>query len=90
MTLPLALLRCIRRPFVAPFAPRLFLILFRYSQPALIRQSIQFVTTTSSSVADSETSGYWLVFSAVTIYVGLAVSLRALLLVRLDSLTLNL
>ncbi len=62
------------RPFVAPILPRLFLILFRYSQPALIRKSIKFVTATSSSLADLETRGYWLVASAVTIYVGLAVS----------------
>ncbi|KAK4233232.1 P-loop containing nucleoside triphosphate hydrolase protein [Achaetomium macrosporum] len=77
MALPLALLRCIRRPFVAPVIPRLFLIFFRYSQPALIRQSIQFVTTGVSSVAGLDTRGYWLVFSAVTIYVGLAVSTAA-------------
>ncbi|AEO59860.1 hypothetical protein MYCTH_2308466 [Thermothelomyces thermophilus ATCC 42464] len=75
--LPLALLRCIRRPFVAPIIPRLFLILFRYSQPALIRRSIQFVTDDVPSAAGVETRGYWLVFSAVTIYVGLAVSTAA-------------
>ena len=75
MSLPLALLRCIRRPFAAPFLPRLFLVLFRYSQPALIRESIRFVTATDSALADIETRGYWLVVSAVTIYVGLAVSL---------------
>ncbi|KAL2127939.1 hypothetical protein VTI74DRAFT_9944 [Chaetomium olivicolor] len=75
--LPLALLRCIRRSFVAPVIPRLFLIFFRYSQPALIRQSIQFVTTSIPSAAGLETRGYWLVFSAVAIYVGLAVSTAA-------------
>lgn len=101
MTLPLALLRCIRRPFVAPVIPRLFLILFRSSQPALIRWSLKFVTTTTAtatttssssipSVAglDVETRGYWLVFSAVTIYVGLAVSWRPLCFVLVDFLTL--
>lgn len=53
------------------------MILFRYSQPALIRQTIQFATATAADVvpvADLEMRGYWLVFSAVTIYVGLAVS----------------
>ncbi|KAL2159582.1 hypothetical protein VTH06DRAFT_2151 [Thermothelomyces fergusii] len=76
-TLPLALLRCIRRPFVAPIIPRLFLILFRYSQPALIRQSIQFVADGVSSAVGVEARGYWLVFSAVVIYIGLAVSTAA-------------
>ena len=85
MALPLALLRCIRRPFVAPILPRLFLILFRYSQPALIRQSIGFVTATSFSLAEMETRGYWLVFSAATIYVGLAVSLLGPFLLSLLS-----
>lgn len=75
MSLPLALLRCLRRAFIAPFLPRLFLIIFRYSQPSLIRQSIQFVTASNSAVSDPESRGYWLVVSAVTIYVGLAVSL---------------
>ncbi|AEO64833.1 uncharacterized protein THITE_2142635 [Thermothielavioides terrestris NRRL 8126] len=75
MALPLTLLRSIRRLFVAPVMPRLFLILFRYSQPALIRKSIQFVSETS--LAGSEMRGYWLVCSAVTIYLGLAVSTAA-------------
>jgi len=76
MTLPLALLRCIRRHFIAPIVPRLFLILFRYSQPALIQRSIQFAATDTSSTHtdDLKTRGYWLVVSAVAIYVGLAVS----------------
>ena len=76
MTLLLALLRCIRQQFVAPIIPRLFLILFRYSQPALIQRSIHFLVadTSSTHAKDLETRGYWLVVSAVAIYVGLAVS----------------
>lgn len=74
MALPLALLSCIRRAFVTPVVPRLFLVGFRYSQPALIRRSIQFVMSAADTVDDLETRGYWLVLSAVTIYVGLAVS----------------
>jgi hypothetical protein len=70
--LPVALLRCIRRPFLAPVIPRLFLIAFRYSQPALIRHSIQFVT--SPSAVDADNRGYWLVVAAVITYVGLGVS----------------
>ncbi|KAK3301707.1 P-loop containing nucleoside triphosphate hydrolase protein [Chaetomium strumarium] len=77
LALPLALFRCIRRAFVAPIVPRLLLMLFRYSQPALIRQSIQFVTDGIPTAAGVETRGYWLVLSAVTIYIGLAVSTAA-------------
>jgi hypothetical protein len=68
----MALLRCIRHAFLAPVIPRLLVIIFRYSQPALIRYSIQFVT--SPAIAASEIRGYWLVLSAVVVYLGLGVS----------------
>ncbi|KAB5582239.1 putative ABC transporter [Coniochaeta sp. 2T2.1] len=71
-TLPLALLRCIRQPFLAAIIPRLFLIVFRYSQPVLIKQSIRFVSMPSESGMDMH--GYWLVVSAVVVYLGLAIS----------------
>lgn len=74
LALPLALVMCIRRAFIAPIIPRLLMILFRYSQPALIRQSIQFVSDGIPTVAAVETRGYWLVLSAITVYIGLAVS----------------
>ncbi|KAK5653329.1 hypothetical protein OQA88_9020 [Cercophora sp. LCS_1] len=70
-TLPLTLLRCLKPQFLSAIPPRLFLILFRYSQPILIRQSIRYVTTTTSS---SPNHGYWLIVSAITIYTGLALS----------------
>lgn len=70
-TLPLALMKCISNPFLAAIIPRLFLIIFRYSQPILIKESIRYV---GAYPAGSESSrGYWLVVSAVGIYVGLAV-----------------
>jgi len=51
------------------------MILFRYSQPGLIRRAIRFVTVDSLASAPSlETRGYWLVVSAMAVYVGLAVS----------------
>ena len=72
MTLPLALLSCAKQPFIAAIIPRLFVILFRYSQPILIKQSIRHVTVSSaSSVAGND--GYWLVLYAVVVYTGLAV-----------------
>lgn len=71
-TLPLTLMKCLRTPFLAAIVPRLLLIIFRYSQPFLISQSIKY---SAASPTVSETShGYWLVLSAVTIYVGIAVS----------------
>lgn len=70
-TLPLALLRCIRAPFLAAIAPRVFLIVFRYSQPLLIKESIRFVATPPESLISMR--GYWLIVSAVAIYLGLAV-----------------
>ncbi|KAH8803106.1 putative ABC transporter [Xylogone sp. PMI_703] len=70
--LPYALYRSIRRPFLRAVLPRLFLTVFRYSQPDLIRNSIQYVTTSSSS--DSRPIGYWIVVAAIIIYGGLAIS----------------
>ncbi|PQE27279.1 ABC transporter protein [Rutstroemia sp. NJR-2017a WRK4] len=71
-TLPLALLRCEKKAFVAAIMPRLFLIFFRYSQPVLIKESIRYVMTYPTDMESSR--GYWLVVSAVGIYVGLALS----------------
>ncbi|PQE09784.1 ABC transporter protein [Rutstroemia sp. NJR-2017a BBW] len=70
-TLPLALLRCEKKAFVAAVIPRLFLIFFRYSQPVLIKESIRYVMAYPTDMESSR--GYWLVVSAVGIYVGLAV-----------------
>lgn len=73
MTLPLALLKCVKQPFLAAITPRLFLILFRYSQPVLIKQSIRFVTKPPD--IEESNYGYWIVVAAVAIYLGLAVSI---------------
>ncbi|KFY68700.1 hypothetical protein V496_00844 [Pseudogymnoascus sp. VKM F-4515 (FW-2607)] len=62
-----------RGPFFAVIIPRLFLIVFRYSQPILIKQSIKFVMT--SPTDGGSHTGYWLVVIAMAIYVGLAVSI---------------
>ena len=69
--LPLALMRCLRKPFFAAVLPRPFLIVFRYSQPTLIKESIRYVTANSTRTETNH--GFWLVMSAVTIYIGLAV-----------------
>lgn len=73
-TLPLALFKCIKKPFIVAIVPRLFLIGFRYSQPILIKESIRFVLTSSVSVGNNR--GYWLIVSAIAVYIGLAVSLH--------------
>ena len=72
ITLPLTLLGCVKQPLLVAGIPRLFLISFRYSQPQLIKQSIRFVMTDPADTGRKY--GYWLVMSAVAIYVGLAVS----------------
>lgn len=67
-----ALFQCVRRQMLAAVVPRLFLIIFRYSQPVLIRQSIKYVTAPPQSVR--HTYGYWLGVTAMAIYTGLAIS----------------
>ncbi|KAI1179905.1 putative ABC transporter [Nemania sp. FL0916] len=71
-TLPLALLKALRRPFLVAVIPRLFLIVFRYSQPILIRESIRYVTAYPSDTESNR--AFWLIVSAVTVYIGLAIS----------------
>lgn len=72
ITLPLVLLRCLKWPFIAAILPRLFLILFRYSQTILIEVTIRFVMKDGSGDDDT---GYWLVIVAFVVYTGMAVSL---------------
>ncbi|TVY57487.1 ABC transporter FUM19 [Lachnellula cervina] len=71
-TLPIALLKAVKKPFLVAIIPRLFLIACRYSQPTLIKRSIRYVLAYSAG-AQSE-YGYWLVVSAVIVYVGLAIT----------------
>ncbi|KAK2035131.1 P-loop containing nucleoside triphosphate hydrolase protein [Colletotrichum zoysiae] len=70
-TLPKVLARSMLPYFLAPVIPRLFLILLRYAQPVLISSSIRFL---GGSSAQSVDTGRWLIFMAVVIYVGLAMS----------------
>ncbi|KAI1809574.1 putative ABC transporter [Poronia punctata] len=72
LALPWALLKCLKGSFFAAVLPRLFLIVFRYSQPTLIKESIRFATADPSAVDNSR--GFWLIISAGSIYVGLALS----------------
>ncbi|TVY42741.1 ABC transporter [Lachnellula subtilissima] len=71
-TLPLALLKAVKKPFLVAVVPRLFLIAFRYSQPTLIKRSIRYVLTYSAGAQSNR--GYWLVVSAAIVYVGLAIA----------------
>jgi len=71
--LPLALLRCVKQEFFSAVIPRLFLILFRYSQPPLIKESIRYVI--AQQTGEESVHGYWLIVSAMGIYVGVAVRL---------------
>lgn len=71
-SLPIALMRCLWKPFLAAVIPRLFLILFRYSQPTLIKECIRYAVAYPAGAESSH--GYWLVVLAVFIYVSLALS----------------
>ncbi|KAE8384470.1 P-loop containing nucleoside triphosphate hydrolase protein [Aspergillus alliaceus] len=71
-SLPIALMRCLWKPFLAAVIPRLFLILFRYSQPTLIKECIRFAVAYPAGAESSH--GFWLVISAVFIYISLALS----------------
>ncbi|KAK7978424.1 hypothetical protein PG988_005914 [Apiospora saccharicola] len=73
--LQLALLRCVKRPFVAAIVPRAFLILFRYCQPSLIKETIRYVAASPEDAEDNR--GFWIVLVAVVVYVGLAISTAA-------------
>lgn len=73
MSLPLALMKCLKRSFLAAIVPRLFLIIFQCAQPILIRESIRYVVAYPAETEPNQV--FWLVLSAVTVYVGLAVSM---------------
>ena len=68
-------MKSLKEPFLAAIIPRLILIIFRYSQPILIKESINYVVAYPTSAEGNH--GYWLVVSAVGIYVGLAVRSNA-------------
>ena len=53
--------------------PRLFLIIFRYSQAILIHDAIRFVTRPDPDNRLMD-DGYWLVLFAIIVYTGMAVS----------------
>ncbi|KAI0846774.1 P-loop containing nucleoside triphosphate hydrolase protein [Daldinia vernicosa] len=72
MTLPKVLFVSLKRPFLLAIPPRLFLTLFRYSQPIIIRQSIQYVT--SNKPSNQTWTAHSLITAAVVVYVGLAIS----------------
>lgn len=72
MTLLNVLFRCLRKPFLIAILPRIFLTFFRYSQPVLISQAIEYVT--SDELSRPVLSGHRLVIVAAVVYLGLAVS----------------
>jgi len=70
-SLLITLIKCLKWPFLAPVLPRLLLIVFRYSQPILIKESIRHVAAQPPGTQKGD--AFWFIVSAVTIYVGLAV-----------------
>ncbi|PMD48812.1 putative ATP-binding cassette transporter [Hyaloscypha variabilis F] len=72
-TLPYVLLKCFKGPVAAAILPRLFLIVFRYSQPVLINISVRYIDNARKESGSTE-EGRWLIVGALVVYVGLAVS----------------
>lgn len=71
-TLPLVLYQCLSSPLWAATAPRAFLVLFRYSQPILIRRTIRFVSQLNEK-EDDTAEAFWIMVFATLVYIGLAV-----------------
>ncbi|KAJ4394029.1 hypothetical protein N0V93_003246 [Gnomoniopsis smithogilvyi] len=82
-TLPFVLLRCLHVPFLSAIVPRIFVVIFRLSQPLLIRHTIRFVT--APSVSNDRLDGYWIIAAAAVVYIGMATS-NSVYLHRLDRL----
>ncbi|KAL7815012.1 P-loop containing nucleoside triphosphate hydrolase protein [Trichoderma aethiopicum] len=72
LTLPKVLIATTLPHFLAPILPRLCLILFRYSQPVLIRNVIRYLDTSMNE--NSTKRDYTVVVMAIVVYVGLAIS----------------
>ena len=72
MTLPQVLFKCLARPFLAVLPSRLFVILFQYSQPMLVRLAIRFISGKPSET-QSWQQGRWILAVAFFILVGGAV-----------------
>ncbi|CAI7631082.1 unnamed protein product [Penicillium glandicola] len=72
-TLPCALAKCLKGPFLLPLLPRGLLILFTYLQPIFIGTAIRFVNGASQSILGGD-SGLRLILFATTVYMGIAVS----------------
>lgn len=71
-TLPLVLYQCLSSPLWAATAPRAFLVLFRSSQPILIRRTIRFVSQLNEK-EDDTAEAFWIMVFATLVYIGLAV-----------------
>lgn len=71
-TLPKVLAKSMLPHFLAPVIPRLSLIVFRYSQPALITIAIRYLSNSSGELL---TSGFSVVSMAVIVYLGLTASI---------------
>ncbi|KAL6862008.1 P-loop containing nucleoside triphosphate hydrolase protein [Trichoderma novae-zelandiae] len=72
LTLPKVLVATTLSHFLAPILPRLSLILFRYSQPVLIRNVIRYLDESMNE--NSPKRDYTVVVMAIVVYVGLAIS----------------
>jgi hypothetical protein len=74
-TLPYVLWDCFKRPLAVAIPPRLFLIIFRYSQAVLINIAVRYISNAPKE-SGSAGDGRWLIVAALVEYAGLAVSIE--------------
>ncbi|KAH7134057.1 P-loop containing nucleoside triphosphate hydrolase protein [Dactylonectria macrodidyma] len=67
------LVRHLRKPFLSVVFPRLFLVIFRCSQPIIIHETILFISQSGASTV-SPCDGPWILLAAFTVYLGLPIS----------------
>jgi ATP-binding cassette subfamily C (CFTR/MRP) protein 1 len=76
-TLPYVLFDCFKRPLLLAILPRLFLIIFRYSQGLLINIAVKCISNVPKASASRDENGRWLIVGALIVYVGMAVSIES-------------
>lgn len=66
------LFRQLRTPFLSVVCPRMFLAIFRCSQPIIIHETIQLISESRDNTV-SPYDGFWILLAAITVYLGLPV-----------------
>lgn len=68
------LFHCLYTPFLSITFPRFFLAIYRCSQPLLIHEIITFIEQSRKN-SHQKCDKFWILVAAITVYLGLAVSI---------------